>query len=37
MSLVRLPFFVGMTAVLLTAPHVVAQPWSDAGIAAIVE
>ena len=28
MSLVRLPFFVGMTAVLLTAPHVVAQSWS---------
>ena len=37
MSLVRLPFFVGMTAVLLTAPHVVAQSWSDAGIAAIIE
>ena len=37
MSLVKLPFFVGMTAVLLTEPHVVAQPRSDAGIAAIIE
>ena len=37
MSLVRLPFFVGMMAVLLAAPHVVAQPRSGPGIAAIIE